>query len=326
LWSIGYIDLKPLPRVVGYTVIAFNQIVQKKIDLKTHVNELDPLLGLLRKRTGIIFLKRLTIVLDEDSEKGFGLVSLFSVMCRWKSLNPSQTNGNISLVQPYDIIALTPTTSATFSHACLMHSLPSPLTAHIISLPLTLPRLPFHLKHTLVRTAIKNGAVFEIAYAGALGGDGDISIGGGESGAGAKRNWWAAARELARVTKGKGLIVSGGVGAEADLRAPRDISNLLFVSLFNVSFITNRLLMSHFRIMLLGLATNLAHDTSTTTPKSLVLRARMFNCRILSFALLTPIRPRNTQNVSSSSLGTEINNTIDRLDTNFGSRSRSCLS
>jgi ribonuclease P/MRP protein subunit RPP1 len=63
-------------------VIAFNQIVQKKIDLKTHVNELDPLLGLLRKRTGIIFLKRLTIVLDEDSEKGFGLVSLFSVMCR----------------------------------------------------------------------------------------------------------------------------------------------------------------------------------------------------------------------------------------------------
>jgi len=77
-----------------------------------------------------------------------------------------------------------------------------------------------------VRTAIKNGAVFEIAYAGALGGDGDISTGGGESGAGAKRNWWAAARELVRVTKGKGLVVSGGVGAESDLRAPRDVGNL----------------------------------------------------------------------------------------------------
>jgi len=224
--SAGFIDLKPLPRVVGYTAIAFNQIVQKKIDPKSHVNELDPLLGLLRKRNGIIFLKRLTIVLDEDSEKGFGLVSLFPSLCRRRSLSPSQTNGNISLVQPYDILALTPTTSATFSLACLTHSLPSPLTAHIISLPLTLPRLPFHLKHTLVRTAIKNGAVFEISYAGALGGDGDISTGGGESGAGAKRNWWAAARELVRVTKGKGLIVSGGVGVEADLRAPRDIGNL----------------------------------------------------------------------------------------------------
>jgi ribonuclease P/MRP protein subunit RPP1 len=47
-----------------------------------------------------------------------------------------------------------------------------------------------------VRTAIKNGAVFEIAYAGALGGDGDVSMGGGEPGAGEKRNWWDAAREL----------------------------------------------------------------------------------------------------------------------------------
>ncbi|KIM82592.1 hypothetical protein PILCRDRAFT_70562, partial [Piloderma croceum F 1598] len=220
--------------------------VQKKIDPKTHVNELDPLLGPLRKRTGIIFLKWLTIVLDEDSEKGFGLASLSRYI-------PFQTNGNISLVQLYDIIALTPRNSATFSLACLTHSLPSPLTAHIISLPLTLPRPPFHLKHTLVRTAVNNGAVFEIAYAGALGGDGDISIGGGELGAWAKRNWWAAARELVRVTKGKGLIVSGGVGAEADLRAPGDISNL---------------------ITLLGLATNLAHDTSTTTSKSLVLRAQ----------------------------------------------------
>ena len=38
-----------------------------------------------------------------------------------------------------------------------------------------------------------------------------------------RRNWWAAAE---RVTKGKGIIVSGGVSVEADLRAPRDISNL----------------------------------------------------------------------------------------------------
>jgi len=191
---------------------------------------------LLRRRPGIVFLKRLTIVLDEDSEKGFGL-----------------TNSNIALVQPYDLLALATTTAATFSLACLTHSLPSPLTAHIIALPLSLPRLPFHLKHTLIRTAIKNGAVFEIGYAGALGGESDTSIGVGEGGAGAKRNWWAAAREVVRVTKGKGIIVSGGAGAEADLRASRDVGNL---------------------ITLLGLAPNLAHDASTTTPKSLVLRAQ----------------------------------------------------
>ncbi len=61
--------------LVGYTVLALNQTVQKKIDPKAHVNILDPLLQQLRKRVGIAFVKRLTIVLDEESEKGFGLVS-----------------------------------------------------------------------------------------------------------------------------------------------------------------------------------------------------------------------------------------------------------
>lgn len=124
----------------------------------------------------------------------------------------------------YDIIALTPTTIGTLSLAALTHSQPSPLTAHVISLPLTLPRLPFHLKHTLVRTAIKNGVVFEINYAGAFGSDSEGTI--GESAASMKRNWWASAREVVRVTKGRGIIVSGGVLAEADLRGPKDISNL----------------------------------------------------------------------------------------------------
>jgi ribonuclease P/MRP protein subunit RPP1 len=81
----------------------------------------------------------------------------------------------------------------------------------------------------MVRTALKNGAVFELAYAGALGAEGDAAGGfasGSESGAGAKRNWWAAAREVVRVTKGKGIIVTGGVMSQADLRAPRDVGNL----------------------------------------------------------------------------------------------------
>lgn len=115
-----------------------------------------------------------------------------------------------------------------FSAACLTHSLPSSLTAHIIVLPLTLPRLPFHLKHTLVRTAIKNGAVFEVNYAGALGDpeSSHASLGVSDTGLTAKRNWWAAAREVVRVTKGKGIIVSGGVIGEGDYRGSRDVQNL----------------------------------------------------------------------------------------------------
>lgn len=66
---------------VGYTAIAFNQNVASKVDPKSHVNILDPLLDQLRKREGVLYLKRLTIELDEDSEKGNGLVrSPFAVV------------------------------------------------------------------------------------------------------------------------------------------------------------------------------------------------------------------------------------------------------
>lgn len=61
---------------MGYTVVGLNQTVYKKVDPKTHVNILDILLERLKKRPEIMFVKRLTIILDEDSEKGFGLVRL----------------------------------------------------------------------------------------------------------------------------------------------------------------------------------------------------------------------------------------------------------
>src|SRR6266566_2994143 len=69
-----------------------------------------------------------------------------------------QTNAHSNLFSPYDIIALAPTTEGSFSLACLTHTLPSPLSAHVISVPLDVPRLPFRLKHTMIRTALRNGA------------------------------------------------------------------------------------------------------------------------------------------------------------------------
>jgi len=208
---------------LGYSVLAFNQCIKSKVEPKTFVNTLGPLLRQMKKRPGVVYLKRLTIVLDEDSEKGFGL-----------------TNAQSNLFSPYDIIALAPTTEGSFSLACLTHTQPSPLSAHVISVPLDVPRLPFRMKHTMVRTALRNGAVFEIPYTSAL----DSA---------AKRNWWATAREVVRVTKGKGLIVTSGGMDVADIRAPKDIGNL---------------------VTFLGLAQNMAHDAATTTPKSLVLRAQ----------------------------------------------------
>lgn len=60
---------------MGYTVLALNQTVQTAVVPKSHVNILDSLVAQLKSRPGVILLKRLTIILDQDSEKGFGLVS-----------------------------------------------------------------------------------------------------------------------------------------------------------------------------------------------------------------------------------------------------------
>lgn len=70
-------------------MIGISQTVYKKVDPKSHVNVLDGLLSRLRTRPGIVYLKRLNIVLDSESEKGFGLVNF------WLS---SEDN-----IMPYDI-------------------------------------------------------------------------------------------------------------------------------------------------------------------------------------------------------------------------------
>ena len=132
----------------------------------------------------------------------------------------------------------------------------------------------------MVRTALRNGAVFEISYANAL----DNT---------AKRNWWAAAREVVRVTKGKGLIVTGGGTDVADLRAPRDVGNLCVDSAYPLI----SKLMRSTRVTFLGLAQDMAHDAATSTPKSLVLRARTYGLLVRCF-LFTYRSHRNSQDLS----------------------------
>lgn len=172
----------------------------------------------LKKRPGIQLLRRLTIVLDEASEKGNGIVRI----CPLRLLSfqifdhLSQSTQNIAVLSSYDILAVQPFTSGTFSAACLTLSVPSQITTHIISIPIShAARLPFYLKHTLVRTAISNGSFFEIDYAGALTSDDSE-----------RKFWWGGIREVIRVTKGKGLLLSGGIEADKDARAPRDAANL----------------------------------------------------------------------------------------------------
>lgn len=68
------ICLKLTHSVVGYTVLALNQTIRSKLDPKTHINFIVPLLAALQPRTGVVLLSRLTLIMDESSVGGFGFV------------------------------------------------------------------------------------------------------------------------------------------------------------------------------------------------------------------------------------------------------------
>lgn len=81
---------------MGYSTIALNYVLESKFDPKNHSsNRPDELLKKLKPRDGIIILKRLTIVLDGTSEKGFGLVSLSPVSLTQSSSIPRLNKTNL---------------------------------------------------------------------------------------------------------------------------------------------------------------------------------------------------------------------------------------
>lgn len=75
-----------------------------------------------------------------------------------------------------------------------------------------------------MKAAIRNGAMFEINYSGALSVD-----------EGVRRNWWGCAREAARacVKNSGGLVISGGCENSESLRGARDVANL-YSSIFEL--------------------------------------------------------------------------------------------
>lgn len=208
-----------------YSHVAFNHIVHSRYDPAIHPNtlatsrdgrpnppfpELDPRTRAkgkskataLDNSTGLTQLSRLTLVLDDQSmgKSGSGWVT-----------------NNATALQSYDLLAVRPTNEAAFQHACLTLSELKPFSIDIISLDFgAQPRLPFFLKRSTVNAALENGVQFEITYGQAVSDDGSK----------ARRNLISGARDLLRVTNGKGVFFSSGATDALSLRAPYDVINL----------------------------------------------------------------------------------------------------
>lgn len=244
---------------LGYSTLAFThqcarhgQITANPFTSSPPYPDLDPRTG----RTGKMRqLSRLHLVLDDSN--AHGLTASVTVT-----------------LSTYDLISIQPTTTEAFSKVCLDLTKPGPNQVGIITLPMNGKRTR-GLKRSLIRTAIRNGAVFEIVYSPSL-----FPLSAASS-TQAHQNFLSNAREAIRVIMavsggggrdgagrrgkgGGGVIFSSGVGLAVEggkvieggwegLRGPGDLINLA---------------------VLLGMPANQAKEAVLDTPKTVILRAQ----------------------------------------------------
>ncbi|WVQ73789.1 hypothetical protein IAR50_003369 [Cryptococcus sp. DSM 104548] len=161
------------------------------------------------------------------------------------------TAANTQALRPYDILSVAPTTDKSFQLACTDLSNPGPNQVSIITLPLHERPFTFRFNHKQMRQASRNGAVFELLYSAALfpppSTPPDIARR-------YRQNFLSNAREVVRITGGKGIIFSSGPsGNEAGLRGCLDVVNLG---------------------TMIGMPANLAKEAVERTPKMVLLRAQ----------------------------------------------------
>ncbi|BEJ06865.1 hypothetical protein CcaverHIS641_0401340 [Cutaneotrichosporon cavernicola] len=161
------------------------------------------------------------------------------------------TASNTLALRDYDILSCYVGSDKALQRACTDLSVPGPNQLAIITVPLHERPYHFRLNSKQIRQAHRNGVVFEILYAAGLFPPRSTPP---EVAKQYRQNFLSNARELVRVTGGKGIIFSSGPGgSDESLRGPLDVVNLATI---------------------LGVPANLAKDALSHTAKSVLLRAQ----------------------------------------------------
>ncbi|ORY33779.1 RNase P subunit p30-domain-containing protein [Naematelia encephala] len=177
------------------------------------------------------------------------------------------TGGNTNTLKDWDLLSVLVTSDKALQLACTELANPGPNQISIISLPLHERPYHFRLNRKQIRQAQRLGVVFEILYSAALFPPSSVSA---ETARRYRQNWMTNAKEVVRVTGGKGVIFSSGPGGSAEgLRGPQDVVNLATI---------------------LGMPANLAKDAVSQNPKMVLLKAqaRRTYKAVLSMPKLVP--------------------------------------
>ncbi|WVW83170.1 hypothetical protein I302_105188 [Kwoniella bestiolae CBS 10118] len=162
------------------------------------------------------------------------------------------TSQNTSTLKQYDILSVAPTSDKAFQLACTDLSNPGPNQISIITLPLHERPFTFRFNWKQMRQAQRNGVVFELLYSPALFPPSSTSP---ETSRRYRQNFLSNAREVIRITGGKGVILSSGPNGDpsSGLRGALDIVNLA---------------------TMIGMPSNLAKESISNTAKNVLLRAQ----------------------------------------------------
>ncbi|TDZ68167.1 putative ribonuclease P protein subunit 3 [Colletotrichum trifolii] len=178
---------------LGYTVLALNHTITPPLpsQISSPLPKLPPPPTQPSSKPRPTILHRATLLLDD----------------------PSQNFRLPALLPAYDILAVRPTSERAFQAACL-----SIADASIISLDLT-QLFAFHFRPKTVMAAVARGVRFEICYAQVLAAPEPR----------ARALFVSNLANLARGTKGRGLVISSEARGALHLRGAPDVVNLMAV-------------------------------------------------------------------------------------------------
>ncbi|WVF72248.1 hypothetical protein IAT40_007060 [Kwoniella sp. CBS 6097] len=165
------------------------------------------------------------------------------------------TGANSNALRNYDILSVSPTSEKAFQLACTDMANPGPNQISIITLPLHERPFTFRFNRKQMKQAQRNGVVFELLYSAALFPSPNLSP---EVAKRYRQNFLSNAREVVRITGGKGVIFSSGPssgsgGNESGFRGPLDLVNLG---------------------TMIGMPSNLAKEAVSDAPRAVLLRAQ----------------------------------------------------
>ncbi|WWC61170.1 uncharacterized protein I303_103750 [Kwoniella dejecticola CBS 10117] len=161
------------------------------------------------------------------------------------------TSQNTNALKAYDVLSVAPTSDKAFQLACTDLASPGPNQVSIITLPLHERPFTFRFNWKQMRQAQRNGVVFELLYSAGLFPPTNLAP---DTQRRYRQNFLSNAREVIRITGGKGVIFSSGPGGDVNgLRGALDIVNLG---------------------TMIGMPSNLAKESISTTSKNVLLRAQ----------------------------------------------------